>query len=327
MVHLHLHRRRTGVTRHVEDVVRALADRGARAAGFGLAPEVPRASAGEVWRAARTGGLVVHAHRNLELLAALGLRALGRAVRVVWTRHGPGPPGLWTRLLARGADARVTLTDEGAAMLGLSSVVVPHGVDLRSFHPPEDRRAAWAALGVPGERGVALVGRIRPAKGQGEAVAALSSVLPRAPGWHAVLVGQARGRDRAWLDSLLAGAHDSVTAVGEQRDVARWYRGATVVVQASRAESFSLAVAEAMASGCCVVTARLPHLAALLEEGRTAYTYPAGDAAALAGVLGPLLADPERAERTGRAAAEAAQRLFPLEREVAALQAIYEGRR
>jgi len=323
VVHFHLHRRRTGVTRHVEDVVRAMADRGACAAGCALAPDIPRAGPAEVWKAARAGGLVLHVHRNLELLLARALRAVGRGVRVVWTRHGPGAPGRWTRMLARGADARVTLTAQGAGALGLVSVVVPHGVDVRAFQPPPDRRAAWAALGLPGERGVAVVGRIRPAKGQGDAVSALGRVLPRAPAWHAVLVGEARGRDRSWLGSLLAGAGGRVSAVGEQRDVRRYYQGATLVVQPSRAESFSLALAEAMASGCCVVAARMPHFGSLLEEGRTGFTYPPGDVDALARVLAPLLADPARAESVGRAAAEAARTLFPLEREVAGLEAVY----
>jgi len=303
--------------------VRALASSGARAAGWALAPDVPRASASEVWRAARSGGLVLHVHRNLELLLALLLHSVGRRVRIVWTRHGTGRPGFWTRLLARGADARVTFTSEGAESLGLPSVVVPHGVDLDAFRPPADRRAAWAALGLPGERGVAVVGRIRPAKGQGDAVSALDRVLPDAPAWHGVLVGEARGPDRAWLRSLLGGADGRVSAVGEQGDIRRWYQGATVVVQPSRSESFSLVLAEAMASGCCVVAARLPHFRPFLEEGRTGFTYPPGDVGALAAVLAPLLAEPGRAEAVGRSAAEAARRLFPLGREVAGLEAVY----
>ena len=322
LVHLHFHRRRTGVTRHLEDVVTAL---GARAWGWALGAEVARIGLGEMWRAARSGGLVLHAHRNLELLAALGLRAVGRGVRVVWTRHAAGPPGSWTALLARCADARVTLTEEGARTLGLPSVVVPHGVDVGAFAPPTDRAAAWAALGVGGERGVAVVGRIRPAKGQGDAVAALARVLPGASGWRAVLVGAARGADRPWIAALLPLAQGRVTVVGEQPDVRPWYRGATVVVQPSRGESYSLVLAEAMASGCCVVAARLPHYRAWIDEGRTGFTYPPGDAAALADVLAPLLASPDRAEAVGRAAAEAARRLFPLEREVVALERIYRG--
>ena len=139
-------------------------------------------------------------------------------------------------------------------------------------------------------------------------------------------MGEARGAgDRAWLTSLLAQGGGRVTAVGQQADVRPWYQGATLLLQPSHVESFSLVLAEAMASGCCVVAARLPHYAALLEEGRTGYTYPPGDAVALAAVLEPLLREPKRAEEVGRAAAEAARTRFPLEREVAALEAVYRG--
>jgi mannosyltransferase len=324
LVHLHLHRRRTGVTRHVEDVVRALAPRGASAWGWALGADVPRVRFWDVWQASRRGGLLLHAHRNVELLLALLLRGAGKSVRVVWTRHAAGRPGRWTRLLARGADARVTLSLEGQAALGLPSTVIPHGVDIDAFRPPADRARAWKALGVGGERGVAVVGRIRWAKGQGEAVAALARVLPSAPTWHAVLVGKARGVDTAWLRTLLSAGAGKVTAVGEQRDIRPWYQGATLLVQPSHAEGFSLVLLEAMAAGCCVVAARLPHYRALLEDGKTGFTFPVGDAAALAEVLTPLLAEPMRAEAVGRAAAEAIRRDHPLAQEVASLEHLYQ---
>jgi mannosyltransferase len=325
LVHLHLHRRRTGVTRHVEDVVRALASSGSRVWGWALAQDVPKATLGTLWKAAQGGGLVLHAHRNLELLFALGLRRLGRGVRVVWTRHGTGRPSRWTRALASRADARVTLSEEGQRTLGLLSVVVPHGVDTKRFQPPADRAAAWAALGLGGERGVAVVGRIRPTKGQGDAVAALARTLPERPAWRAVLVGEARGRDALWLASLLKEGAGWLQAVGQQPDVRPWYEGATLLLQPSHAESFSLVLAEAMACGCCVVAARLPHYGALLEEGRTGFTYPPGDTTALAEVLRPLLREPQRAAEVGQAAALAARDRFPLEGEVAALVRVYQG--
>jgi mannosyltransferase len=325
LVHLHLHRRRTGVTRHVEDVVRALAADGARALGWALRPDVPRVGLADVLRRAPAGGLVLHAHRNLELALALLLRWVGDGVRVVWTRHGTGRPSRWTAWLAGQADVRICLTQGGSAELGLPSSVVPHGVDVTAFHPPSSRADAWAALGVGGERGVAVVGRIRKAKGQGEAVTALGRTLPAAAEWRGVLVGAARGRDKAWLASLLPLGQGLVTAVGEQPDVARWYQGITLLLQPSHTESFSLVLLEAMASGCCVVAARLPHYGTLLEEGRTGFTYPVGDADALASVLAPLLAQPERAAAVGQAAAAWARDHFSLQREVAALLSLYRG--
>ncbi len=92
VVHLHFHRRRTGVTRHVEDVARLLP---AQVTGWGLSGSVRRLTWGEVRSLAKAGPLVLHAHRNLELLVAL---CCGRwRARSGWcspgTRRGRRPAG------------------------------------------------------------------------------------------------------------------------------------------------------------------------------------------------------------------------------------------
>ena len=160
VVLLHFHGRRTGVTRHVEDVARRLP---AEVTGWGPPRDVRPLSWRGLLERAREEPLVVHAHRNLELLAALLLRRMRRRVRVVFTRHSAGRPSAWTRFLARRADARVVLTRVALRELGLRADVVPHGVDVQRFSPPADRAEAWRALGVGGNHGLGAVGRIRPA--------------------------------------------------------------------------------------------------------------------------------------------------------------------
>jgi mannosyltransferase len=315
VVHLHFHRRRTGVTRHVEDIARLLP---AEVAGWGLSSGVPRLRWAEVRERAKAGPLVLHAHRNLELLAALLLRATAPSVRVVFTRHSAGAPSAWTRLLARRADARLVLTRVALRELGLPAEVVPHGVDAERFSPPASRAESWRALGVGGEAGVGTVGRIRPSKGQQDLAAAWAVLESRAPGWRAVLVGLVTRRWRAFAASLRG-----LEPLGELDDMPALYRGLTVLVQPSRQESFSLVLLEAMASGCCVVAAALPHYPEMVEQGVTGFLYPAGDVAALVRLLQPLLLDPAKAERVGRAAAAEVRARWTLRAEVEALRAVY----
>ncbi len=315
VVHLHFHGRRTGVTRHVEDVARLLP---AGLSGWGLSADVRPLPVRELRRRARAGPVLLHAHRNLELLVALVLRRLNPSVRVVFTRHSPGRPSAWTRFLARRADARVVLTRIGLRELGLPAEVVPHGVDPARFSPPADRSRAWQALGVGGTHGLGAVGRIRPAKGQQDLAAAWASLGPRARGWRAVLAGLVTRRWRRFAARL-----DGLEQLGELDDVTALYRGLTVLVQPSRRESFSLVLLEAMASGCCVVAASLPHYPELVEHGVTGFLYPAGDVAALVGLLEPLLADPSRAEAIGRAAVAEVRARWTLAGEVEALRVLY----
>ena len=318
VVHLHFHARRTGVTRHVEDIVRALP---AEVAGWGLPRALPRISWPALRARASAGPLVVHAHRNLELALALLLRWRHPAVRVVFTRHSAGRPTAWTRWLARRADARVVFTRGALRELGLSAEIIPHGVDVERFSPPAERSAAWRVLGVGGARGLGAVGRIRPEKGQEDLARAWASLAPRHPGWRALLVGQVSRRWRAFARRL--GKLSPLEWLDEVGEPAAVYRGLTILVQPSRRESFSLVLLEAMASGCCVVAAALPHYPELLEHGTTGFLYPAGDVDELTGLLEPLLAHPARAEAVGRAARQEVQARWTLAGEVERLRALY----
>jgi mannosyltransferase len=325
VVHPHFHPRRTGVTAHTEAIVGELARVGEAAAlGQALTHGLPRTTLLEVWRRAAREPVVWHAHRNNELLWGLGLRLLGRRLRIVFTRHGGGAPGWFTRLLMRGADERVTLNSELAGVMGLGTHVIAHGVDLARFRPPVSRAAAWAALGLPGRRGVGVVGRVRPEKGQGDFVDALAPLLTDRPEVTPVLVGLTKPGQAAWAQGLRAQLPRLLLA-GEQLDITPWYQGLEVVVQPSHSESFSLVLAEAMACGCAVVAARLPAAPSLIDHGRTGFLYPPGDVEALRGLLALLLADPALVARVGAAAAEEARQRFGIEHEARALTKLYEG--
>ena len=221
------------------------------------------------------------------------------------------------------ADARVVFTPGARTEFGLPAEVIPHGVDAAAFPPPEDRARAWAALGVGGERGLGVVGRIRPEKGQGDLAEAWRALAPEHPAWRGVLVGRVAPADAAHAERMLATA--PLAVLGERADVAPVYQGLTVLVQPSRRESFGLVVLEAMAAGCCVVAARLDTAPALVEHGRTGFLYPAGDVAALSAQLEALLAEPARAEAVGRAAAAEVRVRHALSEEVAGLRALYAG--
>ena len=326
VVHPHWHARRTGVTRHVESVVPAYPP-GTEARGLGkvLDPSVARIGWGELWRRLRSGPVIWHAHRVNELLVGLLLRLLGRRTRLVFTRHAAARPGAFTRLLAARADGVVSLTAEVATNLGLPSTVVGHGVDLSRFTPPTDRSAAWHRLGLGGSRGVGVIGRVREDKGQGDFVTAVAPLLPSHLQWRAVLVGLAKGANAAWAERLKAQTGGALWLVGDQPEVAPWYQGLSIVVQPSRSEGFSLVLLEALASGCCVVAARLPHFSGLIEHGRTGFLVPVGDVAALREALEPLLREPERADRVGRNAAEEARARFGVEHEARALSELYRA--
>lgn len=322
-IHTHFHRRYTGITRHVEGIVPALGRHGeARALGWLRSPAAPIGWP-ELLRRVRREPAVWHAHRIPELLLGLALRRWARDLRIVWTRHGTGAPSPFTISVARRADRLVAVSPESAATLGLPAQVIGHGVELDRFHPAADRKAAWDALGMGGERGVGVIGRIREDKGQHDFVQAVVPLLGSYPTWRAVLVGLAKPKDARRLEGV-AGQHQ-VHRTGEQSAVERWFQGLTLAVVPSHRESYGLTRLEAMASGCCLVTTRLNALDREIEHGRTGFLYDAKDVQALGALLEPLLREPTRAERIGKNAAEEARARFGIAHEAEALSRLYAG--
>jgi mannosyltransferase len=324
VVHPHFHRRYTGITRHIESLFRADGQSaGLRLFGTGIEPSLPRIGMAELVRAARNGELVFHAHRNIELLFGLALRSFFRRARVVFTRHSSTQPSGWTGLLAKRADLAIALTDEMAAMLPFRTAVVGHGVDTRLFAPPRDRASAWAQLGLGGERGIGVIGRVRPEKGQGDFAAALGPLLPGHPEWRAVVIGQAQPAHRPFVEQISAAMGDALRWVGEQQQILPWYQGLSILVQPSHSEGFSMVLLEAMSTGACVVASALPYAQLAITHGTTGFLYPPGDAKALQHILSDLMAHPQKCRDVGARAADEVRRKFAVEGEAAKLREMY----
>ena len=287
---------------------------------------------GEVTRAVRgSGARVVHAH-NLQ--PALGWRALAAAQRagarvvlhlhqyrlvcavgVCFTRgeectrcHGrntaPGirlncrgslPESLaygaalsiWQRRMLQHADALIVPSIFARERLRALGAPLPW--ERVSVLPPPVTPAARAPERAPASAPYALVvSRLSPEKGVDVAVDAC-----RIAGIALVVAGE--GPD---LDALRArAASGEVRFAGRvgDRELAELRAGAAIALAPSRsAETFGLAVAEAMAAGLPVAASRVGALPELVEEDGLV---PAGDAPALAAAISRLAGDRKAGER------------------------------
>ena len=329
VIHPHFHRRRSGITGHIESVTlaqRALGE--AWVAGPSFLPAVLRMG---LWKACRRllrEGGVWHAHRNLEMLFGLFLRCLSRMLgrkplKLVYTRHGFAAPSAWTRFLARRAQACVVLNEESARHFRFPTHCIPHGIDLQRFAPPPNRRECWAALGQGGEYGLGAIGRVRPSKGQGDLAEAMAPLWEKHPQWQGLLVGLIKPEHREWAKQLERSAQGKLKLLGEKSEVCAFYKGLSVVVHPSHGECFSLVVLEAMASGCCVVVAKWPYIPRLIEQGKTGFWFEVGDVEGLRKTLEGLLQNPGRIEEVGRAAAAFARERFSVALEAKRLVELY----
>jgi phosphatidylinositol alpha 1,6-mannosyltransferase len=86
-------------------------------------------------------------------------------------------------------------------------------------------------------------------------------------------------------------------------EIHRYYQAADVYISACDYESFGLTIAEAMSTGLPVVVPDQGNAARHFEQGVSGFSYPAGDADALTGILQSLLGDAEKRAAVGKAAA------------------------
>ncbi|MEM7644279.1 MAG: glycosyltransferase family 4 protein, partial [Pseudomonadota bacterium] len=211
--------------------------------------------------------------------------------------------------------------------------VVPHGVDCDLWHPAEDRAAAWAATGFPGRRGIACVGRIRPAKGTDRFVETMLRVLPVYQDVTALIVGRTRPADTGFLAGLkaqvrAAGLADRVVFTGEiaPESMPGLIRACSLLVPLPRAENYGMTPLEGMASGVPFVGSDAGAFRTFSADGDAGIVVGGGDVVeAVSANLDRLLADSDRLDAMSRAARARAATHHSVQGEAAGIAEVYEA--
>src|SRR3954469_20867441 len=242
-------------------------------------------SMGAPCRAAARRADLVHAN-----WLAGGAIALFSGRPFVVTLHGSGTAGGFSalsprrrapplvRLLLGRARAVICCSEplaEAMRACGLKNVhAIPYGVDV-----PDGLRAEDA------EQFVLYAGRLSPEKNI-DVIAEATAGLPR------MIAGDGP------LRHLVPDALGFVS----QQELAGLYDRAAAVVLVSRMEGLPNVVLEAMAHGKTVIATPVGGIPSLIEDGRTGFLVPVGDATALRAAIERVLADPELRGSVGGAA-------------------------
>lgn len=280
-------------------------------------------------------------HTNGIKAHLLGCLVAPRGVSVVWYLHdftGERRLAPWLlRMVAGRVGSAVAIseavgTDARRYLPSVPVTVIPNGIDLNRWTPGVGD-GAWldkqAGFADSASVRVGLVATYALWKGHDTFLQAASLMGPM-PGVRFFVIGgpiYATGAQQTRTE-LQAMAHRlglNVGFVPYQNDMAAVYRALDVVVHASkRPEPFGLVIAEAMACGRAVVVSRGGGAVELFSEGVDAVGHVMGDANDLARVLGGLVADRDRRDRLGQAAAVSACQRFGATRQATAMAELYQ---
>jgi glycosyltransferase involved in cell wall biosynthesis len=311
----------------------------------GLQREIaPLKDALTFWRLLRLirGGRyqIVHTHiSKAGVLGRLAARAAGVPV-IVHTYHGDVFRSYFSPLKSRALlafeQAAAAVSDrlievsgatlERHAAYGVARpdrfAVIPNGIDLAPFTPP-DAREARARLGLPPDAPVVgTVAMLVPVKRIDVLLAAMETVVRRLPGALLVIVGD--GNQRTRLEGRAAATLSGrVRFLGLRENVQDLLPAFDAFALSSDDEGLPTSVMEAMAAGLPVVATAVGGVPEVVEHGQSGLLVPRQDIEALAEALVSLLEAPDRARAMGLRGRQIARERFDVRRLVARVDALY----
>jgi glycosyltransferase involved in cell wall biosynthesis len=179
-----------------------------------------------------------------------------------------------------------------------------YGIDTSIFIPPtESKTTIKARLGLPTQGAIIFFSsRVAPEKDSETLLAAVRTLLDK--GRDLWLLHRSGGYQSFVKDAErfgIAARTIATEAVHPHRQLSLDYQASDLCVQASREEGLGFSPLEALSCEVPVIAAAVGGLKETIIDNRTGWTYPAGDAEALANRIEAALDDPAEAAR--RAAA------------------------
>ena len=322
LIHTHFHKRKTGVTRSIENVLPFFSDEfetyvfGSNIDGSQITKSKLKIL---LFSDRKT---VVHCHRNNEIIKMLWFRLLGGKFTLIATRHAETKPSGLTKLLLKKADKVITLIKSMSSNLGIENTMIGHGVRTQEFVPKQH----VILKNIDQENIILNAGRVRKAKGQLILIEA-AKALKAHKNWCLVIVGQVDKPEFKEELKAIAQKHkieNQVYFIDETRDIISYYQASKILVAPSFSEGFSLVTAEAMACECSVVaTKNVGVHSDLIANKKNGYLFEAGNVSELETILSQKLKG--EVPLLGKQAREEIIENWSAKKEAEALMKIYKN--
>lgn len=282
---------------------------------------------------------VVHFHTGNSclprtLMAALTVVRAQRAFVTIQSPYETIRPGSlrarwWATLAGRRFHAVVSPSEHGSRFQHRCGVPAERAVTVRNSIDTVsmaggDGSGPRAELGLGADDAlIVFTSRLDSQKRPVDAVRILHAALDEFPTSTLVFVGSGTESDAVTECAARLGVSERVRLMGFRTDIADWLAAATVWILPTERENFSVAVLEALAAGCAVLSTPCPGNDEVLVDGDNSLTFAIGDVDGGAAQLRRLLADPTLRERLAESGVEVAAQ-YTVERMVDAYVELFE---
>jgi glycosyltransferase involved in cell wall biosynthesis len=222
------------------------------------------------------------------------------------------------RCVLRRMDAVVCVSNAQADKVRRAGVpeakiaVIHNAVGAEAFTEPcaDARQEMSSWFKTPPRWIIGAAGRLSPEKGFEVLIDAAQRVNAERPGAGFVIFGD--GPMREELQQLIAarGLQSNFVLAGFRKDVQRFLPSFDIGVMSSHTEGLPIILLETCAAGVPSVATAVGGIPEVIEDGRTGYLAPAGDAMQLAARIVNLLDDDSLRQSMGRAARDRVRRDF-----------------
>ncbi|WP_448569379.1 glycosyltransferase family 4 protein [Thalassotalea ganghwensis] len=275
---------------------------------------------------------IFHARRVDEMIQGLMLKHIFRAkIKLIFSSAAQRYRAGFTKWLTDRMDAVLAMCKASASYLHRApDAIIYHGIKVDQYQSADNKKDKFNQLGFPGDKGIAILGRVRKQKGVHLFVRACIELLDRYPGYTAVVVGSISSSNQEFVEQLKsevakANLSERIIFTGEQpfEKIPEIFSSLSVVAALSENEGFGLTILEAMSAKAAVLATEAGAWPEVIRQGVDGYVVPVNDQQQVTEKLEMLLKDGEKLAQMGEEGSARVKALYNVEREAQELVNFY----